>query len=69
MLGERSSLAQLAAANTAFVMVYELGSVSGPIVVGAAMHAAGPDALAAVAAAACLALLLADTRWRAGRAR
>jgi MFS family permease len=67
VLGERSSLAELAAANTAFVMVYELGSFSGPILVGAAMHAAGRDALAAVAAAACALFLVAELRWRAGR--
>ena len=66
-LGERSSLAELAAANTAFVMVYELGSISGPVAVGAAMDLAGRNALAAVAAAACVGFFLVDARWRAGR--
>jgi MFS family permease len=68
VLGERCSLAELAAANTAFVMVYEIGSISGPILVGAAMDAAGRNALAAVTAAACTLFFLAETRWRAGRA-
>jgi MFS family permease len=67
LLGERSSLAQLAAANAGFVMVYELGSMSGPVLVGAAMHAAGRDALVAVTAGACALFLVAETRWRAGR--
>jgi MFS family permease len=68
VLGERTSLAELAAANTAFVMVYEVGSISGPILVGAAMDLAGRNALAAVAAAVCALFFLAETRWRAGRA-
>jgi MFS family permease len=69
VLGERCSLAELAAANTAFVMVYEVGSLSGPVLAGAAMELAGKEALAAVAAALCVAFLAAETRWRAGRAR
>jgi len=68
VLGERFSLAELAAVNTAFVMVYEIGSISGPILVGAAMDLAGRNALAAVTAAACTLFFLAETRWRAGRA-
>jgi sugar phosphate permease len=67
LLGERSHLAELAAANTAFVMVYEVGSISGPILVGAAMDLAGRNALAAVTAAVCVLFFLAETRWRAGR--
>ncbi len=67
LLGERSSLAELAAANTALVMVYEVGSISGPILVGAAMDLAGRNALAAVTAAVCLLFFLAEARWRAGR--
>jgi MFS family permease len=69
VLGERSSLAELAAANTAFVMVYELGSISGPVLVGAAMQLAGRDALAAVAAGLCALFFVAERRWQAGRAR
>jgi MFS family permease len=63
-LGERSSLAELAAANTAFVMVYELGSISGPVVVGAAMGLSGRNGLAAVAAAVCVGFFVADARLR-----
>jgi MFS family permease len=67
ILGERSSLAELAAANTAFVMVYEVGSVSGPILAGVAMNAAGRDGLVGLTAAACALFLLAERFWRAGR--
>jgi MFS family permease len=67
-LGERCSLAELAAANTAFVMVYEIGSISGPVLVGAAMDLAGRHALAGVAAATCVGFFLADARWSARRA-
>ncbi len=37
LLGERFQPAQLAAANAAFVMVYEVGSIAGPVVSGAAL--------------------------------
>jgi MFS family permease len=37
LMGERIPAGQLAAANSAFVMMYELGSFGGPIVAGAAM--------------------------------
>lgn len=37
LLGERFRPAQLAAANAAFVMVYEVGSITGPVVSGAAL--------------------------------
>ncbi len=37
LLGERFKPAQLAAANAAFVMVYEAGSIAGPVVSGAAL--------------------------------
>ena len=52
-LGERSRLAELAAANTAFVMVYEVGSLVGPVIAGAAMELAGRNALPALTAALC----------------
>ena len=68
VLGERSSLAELAAANTAFVMVYEVGSISGPVLVGAAMDLAGRQGLVAVAVTLCSVFLLADRLRRAGRA-
>lgn len=37
LLGERFQPAQLAAANAAFVMTYEMGSITGPVVSGAAL--------------------------------
>jgi MFS family permease len=37
LLGERFQPAQLAAANAAFVMMYEVGSISGPVTAGAAL--------------------------------
>lgn len=37
LLGERFSPAQLAAASAAFLILYQLGSVTGPLVAGAAM--------------------------------
>lgn len=37
LLGERFQPAQLAAANAAFVMMYEVGSITGPVVSGAAL--------------------------------
>ena len=68
VLGERCKLAELAAANTLFVMVYEIGGVGGPLLVGAAMDLVGKNALAGVTAATCMLFFLAETRWRAGRA-
>ena len=37
LLGERFPSGQLAAANAAFVMVYEMGSIAGPVISGAAL--------------------------------
>ncbi len=37
LLGERFPSAQLAAANAAFVMIYETGSIAGPVISGAAL--------------------------------
>ena len=37
LLGERFRPAELAAANAAFVMMYEVGSISGPVAAGAAL--------------------------------
>jgi MFS family permease len=67
VLGERSRLAELAAANTAFVMVYEIGSITGPVLVGAAMGLWGRNALAAVTAGLCALFFLGEIRWRCGR--
>ncbi|ARE85363.1 putative MFS-type transporter YcaD [Roseovarius mucosus] len=41
LLGERFSPAQLAAASAAFLILYQLGSVTGPLVAGAAMDLGG----------------------------
>jgi MFS family permease len=69
VLGERCSLAELAAANTAFVMVYEIGSISGPILVGAGMDLAGRNSLVVVTAAACTLFFLAERFLISPRAR
>jgi hypothetical protein len=45
VMGESFPRAQLAGANAAFVIMYELGSVSGPLVAGGAMDLAGPHGL------------------------
>ena len=37
LMGEKFPATELAAANAAFVMMYEVGSVGGPIISGAAM--------------------------------
>jgi hypothetical protein len=37
LLGERFRPGQLAAANAAFVMMYEVGSITGPVASGAAL--------------------------------
>jgi MFS family permease len=55
LMGERVPANQLAVANAAFVMMYELGSFSGPIIAGAAMDGwpiFGMPAVIAVASAA-----------------
>jgi MFS family permease len=45
VLGESIPQAELAGANAAFVVMYELGGVSGPLVAGGAMDLAGPHGL------------------------
>jgi len=67
VLGDRSSLAELAAANTAFVMVYEVGSISGPVLVGAAMDLTERQGLVAVTVTLCSVFLLFERRWRTKR--
>ena len=64
-LGERTRLAELAAANTAFVMVYEIGSLAGPVLAGAAMGAFGRDALVFFTASGCVAFFAAELVLRA----
>ena len=45
LVASRTEAGGLAAANAAFVMLYEMGSLSGPTVTGAAMDAFGPSGL------------------------
>jgi len=58
LMGERFPPAGLAAANAAFVMMYEAGSFGGPIIAGAAMDQWPLYGLPVVIAAAAAALLL-----------
>jgi len=58
VMGERFPRAELAGANAAFVIMYELGSVSGPVVSGGAMDLFGPHGLMAVLAAVAAAYLV-----------
>jgi MFS family permease len=66
VLGDSFAPAQLAAANTAFIMFYNIGSSTGPIVAGAAMDLWSRNGLVVVIAAAA-AILLALTMWRRPR--
>ena len=67
LLGERFPSCQLAAANAAFVMVYEMGSIAGPVASGAALDRwpvyGLPCAVGVVAAA-----FIAVAMWRPARA-
>lgn len=58
LLGRRFPAAQLAGANTAFVMIYEIGSISGPVASGFAMDAWGANGLVVTVAAIAAAFLL-----------
>lgn len=53
-LGERFPGPQIAAANAAFVMVFEFGSVTGPALTGAALAAWAPHGFVAALAGICL---------------
>jgi len=57
LLGDGFPTGQLAAANVAFVMAYQVGSAGGPILAGTAMDIFGPEGLTGVVAAAALVLL------------
>jgi MFS family permease len=59
LLGDSFPPAQLAAANVALVMVYQVGSVIGPTLSGTAIDLTGPEGLVAVVAVAATALLIA----------
>src|SRR5262245_8334005 len=58
LMGERFQTTELAAANAAFVMMYEVGSFGGPIVAGGAMDLWPLYGLPIVVAAAAAALLV-----------
>jgi predicted MFS family arabinose efflux permease len=68
LLGDRFPPAHLAAANTVFVMVYNIGSFGGPVAAGAAMDLWSADGMAATIGIAA-ALLLAATLWRGTQER
>jgi MFS family permease len=59
LLGDSFAPAQLAAANVALVMVYQVGSVIGPTLSGTAIDLTGPEGLVAVVAVSAAALLIA----------
>ena len=59
LLGDSFPPAQLAAANVALVMVYQVGSVIGPTLSGTAIDLTGPEGLVAVVAVSAAALLIA----------
>lgn len=63
LLGDRFPPAELAGANAAFVCVFEIGSVSGPIAVGHAMEIMGPNGMPTVLVISCIPLL-ALALWR-----
>ncbi|MGH6960686.1 MAG: hypothetical protein ACREE7_09400, partial [Dongiaceae bacterium] len=67
LMGERFPAKELAAANAAFVMMYEVGSVGGPIISGAAMDIwplYGLPIVVVVAAGALLVFGLLRNHWR-----
>jgi predicted MFS family arabinose efflux permease len=67
LLGQRFGLDDLAVANAAFIACYEIGTVSGPTLAGAAMDLWDPHGLPATLAVVSLAFaVLALVRWRSG---
>ena len=64
LLGQRFRLADLAGANVAFVMIFEVGSVVGPSLAGGAMELWDPHGLLLVPALACAAFLVITERRR-----
>ena len=63
LLGDRFPPAELAGANAAFVCVFEMGSIAGPIAVGHAMELMGPNGMPMVLVVSCVPLL-ALAMWR-----
>ena len=68
ILGERVKARDLASANAAFLVLYQLGTLGGPPAVGAAMDAWPPLGFVGAAVAFALATLLAVV-WLMGRER
>ena len=64
LLGDGFPRAQLAAANVVFVMVYQIGGASGPILAGTAIDLMGPEGLVAVVAATAALLTIAFVKFR-----
>jgi MFS family permease len=58
LLGESFRAGQFASANASYIMLYEFGSISGPVLGGAAMDLAGPHGLLAMVAALSLGFLV-----------
>ncbi len=67
LLGQRFRIEQLAVANATFILTYEVGSLSGPVLGGAAMDIGGPGGLMWFVAAICA--LFADIALWRGRVR
>jgi len=63
LLGDRFPPAELAGANAAFVCVFEMGSIAGPVAVGHAMEWMGPNGMPTVLVVSCVPLL-ALAMWR-----
>lgn len=63
LLGDRFPSAELAGANAAFVCVFEVGSIAGPVAVGHAMELMGPNGMPTVLVISCIPLLLLAV-WR-----
>ncbi|HSD35629.1 MAG TPA: MFS transporter, partial [Alphaproteobacteria bacterium] len=58
LLGQAVPAAQFTAANASFIVFYELGSISGPVIGGAAMDALGPNGMLGLVAFAAAAFLV-----------
>jgi MFS family permease len=65
LLGQSFPTGQLASANAAFIMTYELGSVAGPVIAGSAMDLWDPHGMLVVVALASLIFVALAARWRA----
>jgi predicted MFS family arabinose efflux permease len=57
LLGQNVPANQFASANASFIVFYELGSISGPVVGGAAMDILGPQGLPLAVGAVALAFI------------